>query len=147
MAQPQAWPGLADHSLCILRLLLSHSDARPGLQGSQPDRWGVHRIKRRPAVYKYVVFLLACPSSVVLVAAALATAEPKVSSLPTNSHPEGPSRTFTNLSHLVQRLLTGSACVTNLCVGEQCWALERNLEACCALGVFGFNSFGNNFKG
>ncbi|XP_061466857.1 diacylglycerol kinase zeta isoform X4 [Rhineura floridana] len=37
------------------RLHLSHSDVLPCHQGNQPGRWGAHRIKHRPAVYKKAI--------------------------------------------------------------------------------------------
>ncbi|XP_062973536.1 diacylglycerol kinase zeta isoform X2 [Elgaria multicarinata webbii] len=37
------------------RLHLSHSDVVPCHQGTQPGRWGPHRIKHRPAVYKKAI--------------------------------------------------------------------------------------------
>lgn len=64
------WGELADHSLCVPRLHLPHKGVFSCLQGSQPSRWGPRRIKHRPAVYKYVVFLLACTGCVVPAAAA-----------------------------------------------------------------------------
>lgn len=64
------WGGLADHSLYVPRLHLPHKGVFPCLQGSQPGRWGSRRIKHRPAVYKYVVFLLACTGCAVPAAAA-----------------------------------------------------------------------------
>lgn len=63
------WGGLADHSLCVPRIHLPHKGVFPCLQGSQPGRWGSRRIKHRPAVYKYVVFLLACAGCAVPAAA------------------------------------------------------------------------------
>lgn len=63
--------GLADHSLCVPRLYLPHKGVLPCVQGSQPGRWGSRRIKHWPAVYKYVVFLLACTGCAVPAAASI----------------------------------------------------------------------------
>lgn len=63
------WGGLADHSLCVPRIHLPHKGVFLCLQGSQPGRWGSRRIKHRPAVYKYVVFFLACAGCAVPAAA------------------------------------------------------------------------------
>lgn len=108
-SQACLWEGLADHSLCVPRLHLPHKGVFLCLPGSQPSRWGSRRIKHRPAVYKYVVFFLACTGCAVPAAAAAFLLKSSPSSLPrlTPRHPPVSVLTRPPKARL-------PACVTNL---------------------------------